>query len=407
MLNAQFGRIGDRITATYQMDGLPVGSRIRDSSSSYTKISMGSWQRDPGGQTYRTAQFTGGTYTVDLLPEGFVPCDKPQETIESYMFRIRDRALAAANSNGVSYEASADTLHAAGVPRGSIPMGHGVEMQDRREVERLPAGTVVWCGDPMDLQNFGVFRKINAGNSWEQILGGARSMQAEVTIHTYEGSMTPPEWLTRPGTEEDAEKIRQFKAVLWQRGWELKRQQSWCSTYESVMRGLGITQQAVREARTGSALVGTRVAPDGAAAQPIGTVFRWDAESGGEWAMFVRVEGTQNIAGTRKIAGSPNSGNRNYHSSMQIVALAPENGRNSVDGLAQIPFQDLDWLQYLLPGSLFNTSQGASARYVACRDGRLAPFRVSGAIPDVGQYSSRDFSTYETLHYYGWDGVAR
>lgn len=397
----QYGRVGDRVGSTRALDALPVGAVIGDASHSYEKVGVSRWLRVNSTQHYTSAQFNGGRYTVTRLPEGFEPCSSPGETIEAYKHRFRDEALNYANQHGVSYSASRDTLNRMGAV---ADLGAGVQLLDQTQVGELPTGTVVWSGNPDDAATYAVW--VKRGGTFRQVLGGAASMTYPVTIATINDSTEPAPWVVREPTDEDREAIRQFRAKAWQLGWELKRTQGWCSTYESVMRQMGLTSAAVREARSGEVSIGQRMSPEEAGVTPVGTLFRWQSSTRAEeWALYVRVDGMDNLAGTRKIAGTTAS-DRNYRSSMECIGLSPDLPGPTAQGIAVLPFSP-EVIDALSPGALYNTSP-VGPGFIKASDGRANSWdRRDGTIPTEGRWSGRDFGQPEGLYYYGWDGVQR
>ena len=407
-MNVTYGHVGDRIERAEQMEELPPGSVIYEASSpdnKFTKREDGRWQRGRDGSTFRPNQFAmGGRNVVESIPDGWVSRPRPQENVQQHMWTFRDRALWSAHNHSVDYHASDMAIAEMGARREEFPLGRGVRITNPTDRDQLPNGTVVYSGDPARPERFGMFEKVNG--RWKHLLGEQQAAPAELTIHTFAGSTEQPDWLAREGTEEDAEAIANFRAKAWQVGWRLKQSQGWCSTYEAVMRDMGLTAAAVRAATHRGVRVGDTVRPDMAHDLPNGAIFQWTSSNDtSEVAFFVRTMTSDNRAGTLRIGGSASStSNRNYRSSMRVLFLPTPD-----EPYGWQPDDPAGVFALLNPG-VYIGMDTLNPNYIKAMDGKVEQVRRAvidhqEETPPSGRWNLRDFGRAPNMYVVGFKGV--
>jgi hypothetical protein len=408
-MNVTYGHVGDRINEPRQMDELPVGSVIHERANPahfFTKERDERWRRATDRATFSPQQFgMGGQMVVQSIPDGWVSRPRPQETVEAHMWKFRENALYSAYNHSVNYEASDAAIAEMGAGFDQFTLGHGVEVRSPVTLERtLPDGTIVYTGNPVEPNaRFGVF--IKERGRWKPVMGEAGSIGDRAVIHTYGGSTEKPEWLSREGTEADAEAIVQFRAKAWRVGWRLKQAQGWCSTYEAVMRDLGLTSAATRAVTHQGVRVGDTVRTDGAHALPNGSILRWQSrDDDTQWALFVRTMQSDNQAGTLRVGGVGGASERNYRSSMRVVYIP-------------VPDEPIAWpvenalsvWEGLMPGTMFGIDETIT-RYIKAGDGRVAQIASeqharTEPLNPTGRWNLRDFGNRPNMYITGFRGV--
>lgn len=385
--------VGDTLNS-YLAEKVPVGTVMKSGAYDYQVTGDRMWERVSNRQyRYGVGDFTWANCAVVSFPAGMEYLETPRETLAQYKWRFRDHALAAAVANGVNYSASDRALQDMGAGADQFPLGAEVRIKNPQFLQNVPTGTVVYRGTPGDVNGFSVWVK-NRGGSWNRLLGNPnhrspRDMVAPVTIHQYQGSHAAPEWATVEGTDEDESLIAEFKATAWSRGYQLKREQSWCGTYENVMNQFGLTRESVR--RNGH-VTGTRVSAEGAAALPEGTFLGWQSSNNpAERVLFVRTNTVSNVARTVKVDGTDGSSDRNYHSSMVVVSI-PDAGRGWAECRAEMPVSS-PWVHLLPIGTTFTNSENAQFQYTPeprNADGILGARQIS----DTPGYRRWDISAF-------------
>lgn len=206
------------------------------------------------------------------------------------------RGFAAINGDGY-YRSAVEGLPLLGCldpDPGIIP---GVWLHYNDTNEGIPDGTVVDTGNP-DFSGRTVIKRWDPREGWLNILGAdpRRGHQWVGKVLQVSGvdEVFAPEYV-----EGDEERIRHFKADLWRIGYQYKSNGGWCSTFEEVMRTIGITDAVAHYAPPGMA--GSFVTPEQAAQLPIGSVLI--TGPGHQWAVFRRVDRSRNRANTERIMG--------------------------------------------------------------------------------------------------------
>lgn len=372
-------QVGDPVRNTDDLDGLPPGSKFGDGNHTFERGADGIWTYNAYSRYYSPDISIRSTYKVQYLPDGYVYQPRPALTVERYMWDFRDRALQAAIHHGISYDAAKRTLNQMGTGPDRLPVGPGVQIRCSYERDHLlPHEAVIYHGNPMQPDSLGVFRR--DGRYWRHLFGGNQQLndRVPVIVHSFNGSTTPVDWWTREATEKDEEAIEEFQVVAWELGWQLKRNMSWCSTYEHVMRGLGITSAVTRRRRAGNVRVGHTVAPEVAKRLPVGSVLEWRDEN--TVAYFLRTESATNAAGTVRIGGHLD---RHYRSSMKVVSLPPSNGKEIGWMLPSETLQQT--MESLRPGVRLRTDDGS--QYVVAKDGKFNSWRQRrDPIPESGPW---------------------
>lgn len=382
-------RVDDRIRDRHVLRRIPVGTVIRDAHNTWTKESPDIWTNAESGARWRDTDLAAnGTNRIVSFPSGAQTYDLPQETVEQIKWNFRVGALAAATSHGVGRDTVERTLAEMGIGAKDMAptLGAGVRV-DNQSMNDLPDGSTVYSGSPNALRHFSVQTK-KAGR-WVTVLGERSRLDTLVTVQSVAGDLTEPGWLTREGTEEDVEAIQDFKARAWRVGYALKRSQGWCSTYESIVHGLGVTEADLHRTRVGGFAVGDRVQAPMVAALPVGTLLMWiNSTRPDEWGLYVRDDTASNTPQTRRVAGVPDS-NENYHRYMTVVAI-PANGGTEIGW--SIP-GDPARIWAALPGGTVFTYGGGGDEFVKTRDGLAVDRRSYRPLQNNGTYSEGQFGT--------------
>jgi hypothetical protein len=383
-MNTTYGRVGDRINEVAQLDDLPVGSVMgeRNGSRQYEKQADGFWHDTVHGQAYRSTQFSMGYNQIMSLPDGWTTVPKPPLSVEQFAWRYRDGALQQALDHGVSVPAVEEALAKMGAGRKDFPIGPGVRLRNKVDMENLPEDTIVYVGSPETPSNLGVWVKRNG--RWVHILGERAQLSTPFTIDTFNGDRTPVDWVAKKGTEADDEAIRLFKARAWQVGYKLKRSQGWCSTYESIVNSLGVTQNDLNNVTYEGYHVGDHVDPEEARMLPHGSLLRWQsANYENRFALYLRVRGQDNRAGTRRVG--------HFKDRMEVVFI----NAGGADMLYRI--QSPAEFALFPPGTRFQYNDGDSY-YIVCNDGRVTSFydnwtpaQIDNVLVTRGQHSKTDF----------------
>lgn len=406
MTTIMYVPVGDTIPDQDEMEAMPPGTVITTSSTEYTRRDDGYWYRASDNRAYRTNQFTRTRQVrVVSYPVGTRIEQRPPESLEHYKWRFRQYALACANQHGVSYHASRDVLDALGTGPRDLPMGKGLLSTDTQTWQNLPEGSMVFAGKPEMPGSFTVFEK--SGSRWLAVLGSGSLPNGPVTIYRV-GAENPaePPWLVSTDLDAaaEADKIAAFKADVWRQGWQLKRTQSWCSTYEAVLREFGITRASMNHTSMNGIRVGDRVSPDQAAALPYGSVFKWQSSTDGNtFGLYVRARNADNIAGTLKVGGTEQCSERNYHSSMQVLSIAATD--NTTWCIAGSTVEVRAYVDALKPGVRLATGDEEQANYGKALDGKIINRYQGDPIPETGRWAAADFGENPNFIIHAYEGV--
>lgn len=401
-------RVGE-VTTGWDLENAPVGSIIISGDTRYDRVADGMWERVNNRQyRYSPHDFQPHQCRVESIPEGYTYAPRPEETVHQYMWRFRQHALRGAVQNGVSYDASERALRDMGAGAEHFPLGKGVRMLNPQDMRSLPTDTLVYLGSPAFYGGFMVWQK--RGNSWHRVLGeGGRSPEegrGGCTILTLGNSDATPAWVTASPSEGEAGRIAEFKATAWRRGWELKREQSWCGTYENVMRQFGLTRDAIRHA--GGLRIGDRVPPETAANLPPFTLLTWQSQDHPDRsAIYVRSDASTNMARTLLVRGFGDSGSRAYRSSMVIAAL-PAGTEEFEDGGhrdSRVVIHDVSLMDKMPPGTEFKVTHNGNW-YMTCQDGKITDLHTRGQAPPAsGRWTGQDFGGQANFYIYTIGGM--
>lgn len=384
----------------------PVGTLMQSGRYNYRKMADQMWERvENPSYRYGLADFTWSSCQVTEFPNGMTELVTPQETVQQYKWRFREHALAAAVTHGVSYTASEQALADMGAGPGDFPLGAGITIKNPESYNRLlPAGSVVYVGDPENVDGFAVWARGN-DRQWRRVLGPTNMRapgdgRGKHVVYSLAGDRTVPEWVKAEGSETDETLIAEFQAVAWRRGWQLKQTQSWCSTYENVMGAFGLTRDAVR--RVNGIAHGARVSSEAAAALPEGTLLGWQSSNNpGERVLFVRTNAANNVARTVRVNGTDGSSMRNYHSSMILVSSPEPQTRNGWASVCELPCAN-EWRSLIPVGSVFTNTVGGNYDYIiAANEGA----RQRTDEPGYRRWSLNDFGAENVLYFQTLEGV--
>ena len=384
--------VGDFITSTDQVRAMPIGSVIRvhlTPDRTYTKINYDEWsQGNTGIITHHDGDFSLRSYNV-VASYPAVPVALPLADTElRYRWKFRQHVLRAQADHGVSDRAVNGALDRLGAGRDAFTLGAGLLINDRRDVDALPRGSVFVVGRPETLRGFGVWALRTTG--WTQLLGENTGLVPPGRIEQYGDDRTVPGWLTDPATPEDEARIRAFKAMVWKVGWRVKEDQGWCGTYETVLRTFGIDASAEYEAAAadGGSLLGRVMRGAEAMALPLGSVLRWQATADpvGRQGWFVRSAASSNQCGTRLLFGWRNDGINlgGFANRMTVMYHA--------DGSPMLLDVDMARAWDYLPAGTVVAADGDY--FVMARDHRLRQHnseRLPVTIPRTGNYTQGDW----------------
>jgi hypothetical protein len=391
--------VGRRIRSAHDLDVLPVEAVVSDGNYRWVKESNDAWVQEGYGVRWTPYDFAlNGHVKIVSFPDGAESFGVPQPTVEQVKWQFRVGALAAAATHGVGIATVEDTLRVMGCGIDDVAptLGRGVKVpinpdRESRNASLLPDGSVVFQGTPHNPASLSVYMR-KAGR-WVLILGERDHPEGEAVIESVNGNREPPEWLSREGTNEDLEKIGEFKARAWRVGWKLKQSQGWCSTYESIVHRLGVTQADTQRSQYRGLGIGDRITAAEAMRLPIRSLLWWQHSDAPErWALFIRDDGSANAAGTLRVAGSGES-HENYRRYMTVASIANEDGNT----LWPVPENPPGVWEALPPGTVFSYRQGGEAEYIKCRDGRTIA-AANTVIPERGNYLLHQFGTTPEFH---------
>lgn len=385
-------RVTDPIRATDTLHRLPTGTVIADATNTWTKLADGRWQQVGNGSRWRATDFSmAGVNTIRSFPSGMDTFDAPMETVERVKWKFRVGALANAQSHGVAIRQVEEALAAMGAGPSDLPLGRGVRISDQQTKDSLPEGSVMYSGTPAQPSGFAVFAK--KGGQWVHVLGEQTWMDNEATIESVGRNRDRPEWLDREGDESDAQAIREFKAAAWRIGYQLKRSNSWCGTYEDIVHRLGVHESDLRAVRNAGMRADERITAEQAAALPVGSLLYWyHQDDSNRFALFERVAGATNQAGTRLVWTTEDSRD-NYRRYMNIAGIADD--QREVEWL--VPSQPANLFENLPAGTVFTYRQGGAERYMKIGQNAQGVGTIDTyndgqrPIHDVGRYTIDNF----------------
>ena len=371
---------------------LPVGSELvsrRNHAHWWRKTGPGRYELGNGG-LYNMTDLGGYDLEIRSLPDGKV--EVPQPTAEQVKWQFRVGALTAAHAHGYSGHHQVTETVRKIIGDLDLPVGHGMPVDELTRA-KLPDGSVVYSGAPDDPDRLTV--QVKQNGQWVHVLGERPHLNPLATVDSVNGNREKPEWLARAGTEQDLKEIQEFQARAWRIGWQLKRSMHWCSTYESIMGTLGVTERALMRVPVAGMTVGMRVDAMEASALPVGSLLSWrHRDNPDSWAVYVRDNAVGNRARTRLVVSSEGVAPANYQRRMRIETLIGEDGRPVGEGW-QLPTNDL-WSQ-LPAGTVFTfqlvDSPANPGFFVICGDGRAAAWEweVGARPPRLGSYARNDF----------------
>jgi hypothetical protein len=302
------------------LNRLPEGTTVSLNRRVWTRQPDRSWVDTDGLSTTASTLARSGRAVLVRLPDGGQRLQLPPRTVQQVKWDFRVGAISAATNHGVGPRVALRALNQ--MDAGPVPIGTDVRVATGDEA--LPDDTVVYVGDPEQPSRFGVFRK-KSQNVWEPVLGELRGPSFEAVVDSVAGVRERPGWLDEVGTDEDAEAIREFKSTAWRVGWEVKRSQSWCGTYDEIMHGLGVSRSD--SLPTPHFAPGLQVEAELVRHMPEGSLLIWRHSSDlSRWAIFVRDLDGDNRAGTLRVCGTE-PGHENVKRRMTVLAVA---GRNRV-----------------------------------------------------------------------------
>ena len=242
-------------------------------------ISQG-WRREEQGDGRGTSQLSVDYNHLVSIPDAE---EAGPETLAQFKRRFATHVITGARNARVSLGPVYEALAKLGVEAGGrAVVGHPVNRSTP-----VPDGTVAVYGDPSH-PDFSVFT-YNQGQ-WRGVLGKYTHIDdvGSATVVTVGKSVDAED--PEPTDHEDA-LIAEFKAKVWAEGWAVKQRVGWCSTFETVMAGIGITGGAVGPDLSGYPSCGPGDRRGMGAGALIVRV------EGNDWAMFTRSEGWQRVAG--------------------------------------------------------------------------------------------------------------
>lgn len=298
-------RTGDTIVSRPQFDALPVGSIITSVSGRTALTRTEDGYRSHHGSAKDTSTMRLNYYRVTHVPGEQV--DESEETmlespavtmtLDQFKQRFRTLIVAASNYHGISPTVVNRALQRLEVPEYPVQPGMYVCNRDNTLLNMLPEGTVLTIGDdPADFGGYAVFVEQSTGPvRW---LGGWVDDGGD-PFFTYRVHQVPgvePGALAANGSESELDAVQEFRQKAWNLGWNVKMEQSWCSTYEDCMRRAGVDENAtINDSPTRS--------PEEVAALPPGTILRF-RPTPTQSVLYRRDDTAGNPARTRRIGGT-------------------------------------------------------------------------------------------------------
>lgn len=367
---------GDLVDTWENFERLPIGTHVRSTTSYqqwWEKVDDNVWM-DRHGSRYTSDQFSMGRYlTVVSLPAGVAA----PPSLLGWQFKFLDHVWWSTEQAGVEEDTVFSAMERLGLVDSMFPVGAGLRIRSRYWARNLPEGTLAYTATPEDEGHYGLFQAQRQGEP-VRVLGVARAWYGmTLTVHsTPNGSVA--DW--QYGTEEDRERIAEFKARAWRVGWKAKIAHSWCNSYESYMEQIGLTKDVLTQAKSHGVSPGDRVDPLGAAMLPEGTTLRWRSTTNDTFTWHVRDNAAQNAARTRFLFGTAAS-QRAYRSSMEVVAFG-----DITDYEAPITAIEAD---HLPVGSRIVANDVAIVR---CRDGSWTYWGENQPVPAHGSWNTSQIS---------------
>lgn len=359
--------VGYRLQTADDYDRLPVGAVIAPRSSrrkadQFTKTVEG-WRSERYQNIYQVSDLDLGGYNkVVSMPE----VGAQLESLVQWQFRFYDNALQSAEQAGVHREVVTRACDELGIGDETFPIGAGVTMKSEYQKSRVPEGALVVRGEPEHLTTFGLFAKRNG--RWTTVLGGSAG-HSGYPVTVVSGAVVP--WATTPGTADEQEALRAFKAQAWKVGWKVKTNHRWCESYEAYMARIGLDESALRGVAYGGISVGDKVNRSQAAILPAGSVLRWVHSADPDtFTWFIRDDAITTLTSrTRVLFGHRSDGTplRNAASVMEVLGI-------NTDGDLNIPIDNfVERVAGHLPVGTVLLALGTE--YVVCADHRVASGR--------------------------------
>lgn len=393
-------QLGDRIWRAEIFDALPVGTKIQQHRGAGVIQKAENGWRTAGGVVYPPSNLLDNGYALAHVP----PCDLVQPM--SYLryqwhWRQITRAAALVQGEGLADVDTAIRAYRLDNRDNRFPFGTGMRLHEDDTVNLLPEGSHVVVGDPIFGRYHGVF--VRHGGTWDHLVGQRNSLNLAAD-HMYATVLTvgPTEviqpWLTDNPAEGDALRIAKFKADVWRRAMQAKRDHEWCPTLERIM-GFSWIDGTMDVAAAYGHDLGEVVTVDVARGLPDGTILTYADDR--RTIYYMRSEQSSNPAGTVRLWSSDNRGSSTYASGGMTIARYP--------GLVNVVPRPEGWtfdqMYEAMPvGSVFQFSEQRIGRdmWVKAADGRCHYGRgltaeslsaVIGAPPQTGQYTpgSPDF----------------
>lgn len=399
--------IGERVGAYDEFTLLPVGTVVNSRENrraTYTKQADGQWRDDRNQRGVNPVhEFALGYMEIQQWPDGYTPAPKPVQTVRQFRYAFRDIALSSMEVNGISRDVVSRALDELGCGAEEFPIGPGVVMESNWERGRLPIGSVVAFGMPNAYSTYGMFERVTTHRNWVRVFGGVTGFPSQygsrARVESVPGVPDPPDWVAEVGGENSAREIAEFKRLAWIGGLKVKRQQQWCSTYESAVARAGITEDAMRiGTRVGAFTVGDMLNPQQVATCPVGSIFRWRSTE----APHTRViwyrrtdnhSGVTNQAGTERIFGYQDDDVArlgNYAGRMELMAPPSDDLMLEVDIVQAFP--------HLPIGTVWRYE---GSQYVICRDRQM---HSGTQVQDRGQYALSAFTMADRIRIVSFGG---
>jgi len=395
--------VGTSLDEREQMTSLPIGAVIkeRNGSNRWQVTAPGVFNRLRGGEllntVYREYDFSLGYNEIESLPDGCVIQPPPLPTLKQFQWGFRQGSLFGAYSNSIRREYAEAVLTRLHIGPDAFEVGPQVLIKDPPTVTELPPGTVLFTGQPDFPASFGVFT-VSKSREVVPVLGKIKTHgNYPLVIEQIPGGPTePPDWWQAVGTEEDTEQIAEFKARAWRLGGAAKKRHSWCSTYESVMQGLGVTAESLRGVKSNGYGVGDRISTRAhIAALPVGSVIKWTHEEHSDWfCYYVRTADATNECMTRRAFGYRGDGVRlGQQASGTLMAIGLDGVGEFTDPLRVSLTIEPHFGGVLPAGTQFRFYENhAEQTYEWNADGRVF------ALGDNHPYRLRDYGANDTLY---------
>lgn len=256
----------------------------------------------------------------------------PSETARQFYWRLRDSALGAAERSGVRISAVQDMCRDFGADEPLLVPG-GV-VSSKTDLKLLPRGSVVYLGHPDRPDVLNVWEVNDQGGTTTVLGTDYLHSGTPVTIHSIPGVepvvdtdpvLTPEQWA-------------RIALRAWRVGKNYQANQGWCSVFDYMLTSLGITEATVAPASESKAGPGEVVDRICAAQMPEGTLLWHQWRGSLRFAVYQRVAGARNSAGTKRVCGWDDDG-ENSHDAMRVIATPSEPMLWKLTGLqlAQLP----------------------------------------------------------------------